>query len=527
MKRAVYLKFLLAYVIFGFFSFLLVATFSDLLIRERVTREEAASLYAEAGTISRSYATSLYTSESTVESVFVQLHNLSSYLSASIWIINPSGTVLLTSSELTDLSNPQVINGFTPQMSGTYYTTGDFFGQFSEEQLIVFSPITSGYKIQGYVVLMKPLSALSQRVNSYLTIVYITVVLIFLLSFIILLFFTEVVYRPLQKIIYATEQYAEGNMHYELPVESDDEMGYLSATLGYMAGEIAKSEDVQKKFVANVSHDFRSPLTSIRGYLEAMLDGTIPPEMHEKYLRIVLNETERLTKLTNSLLQLNNLNTAGIDLNKSIFDINPMIRETLETFEGTCLKKDILVDLILTGDEMFVEGDQDKLKQVLYNLIDNAIKFSNRGGTITVETNVKKNKLLVSVKDTGIGIPKESLSLIFDRFYKSDASRGKDKKGTGLGLAIVREIIRAHGENINVISTPDVGTEFIFTVAIVDDDEMETVVETEEAPADTQTAEKTSSMQETADKNSDDNKGITENSSAETKDTADKNSNDN
>ena len=360
MKRAVYLKFLLAYVIFGFFSFLLVVTFSDLLIRERVTREEAASLYAEAGTISRSYATSLYTSESTVESVFVQLHSLSSYLSASIWIISPSGTVLLTSSELTDLSNPQVISGFTPQMSGTYYTTGDFFGQFSEEQLIVFSPITSGYKIQGYVVLMKPLSALSQRVNSYLTIVYITVALIFLLSFIILLFFTEVVYRPLQKIIYATEQYAEGNMHYELPVESDDEMGYLSATLGYMAGEIAKSEDVQKKFVANVSHDFRSPLTSIRGYLEAMLDGTIPPEMHEKYLRIVLNETERLTKLTNSLLQLNNLNTAGIDLNKSIFDINPMIRETLETFEGTCVKKDILVDLILTGDEMFVEGDQDK-----------------------------------------------------------------------------------------------------------------------------------------------------------------------
>ena len=457
--------------IFGLFSFLVVASFSDLLIKERVMHEEAASLYAEAGTISRSYAASLYQSESTIESVYTELASLSAYLSASIWIVNPSGTVLLTNERLSDLSDPLVIDNFSPQITeNNYYTTGNFFGQFEEEQLIVFSPITSNFKIQGYVILLKPLSALSERNNSYLTIVYITMGLIFLLSLIILLFFTETIYRPLKKIIYATEQYAEGNMHYELSVDSYDEMGYLAGTLGYMASEIAQSEDVQKKFVANVSHDFRSPLTSIHGYLEAMIDGTIPPEMHDKYLHIVLNETDRLTKLTNSLLQLNNLNTRGIALNRTVFDINPVIRDTLDTFEGTCLKKGIRFELILTGEEMFVDGDMEKLQQVLYNLIDNAIKFSHHDSVIKIETSVKKTKLLVSVKDSGIGIPKDSVGLIFDRFYKSDLSRGKDKKGTGLGLSIVKEILRSHNENINVISTEGVGTEFIFTVALADED---------------------------------------------------------
>ena len=195
-----------------------------------------------------------------------------------------------------------------------------------------------------------------------------------------------------------------------------------------------------------------------------MLDGTIPPEMHEKYITIVLNETERLTKLTNSLLTLNNLNTKGMLLDKTDFDINQVIRNTASTFEGTCHNKSIAIEMILTGNEMYVHADMGKIQQVLYNLMDNAIKFSHHDSVIHIETLEKKNKLFVSVKDTGIGIPKEDLKLIWDRFYKSDLSRGKDKKGTGLGLSIVKEIINAHNEHINVISTPGVGSEFIFSL---------------------------------------------------------------
>ena len=262
-------------------------------------------------------------------------------------------------------------------------------------------------------------------------------------------------------------------MHYEFQVESDDEIGYLAVCLNYMASQIASSEDDQKKFIANVSHDFRSPLTSIRGYLEAMIDGTIPPEMHDKYLNIVLNETERLTKLTNSLLSLNNLNTKGMLLERTDFDINSIIRSTAATFEGTCRKKTIAIEMILTGDRMFVNGDKEKIQQVLYNLLDNAIKFSHHDSVIRVETSVKNNKLFVSVKDTGIGIPKDDLKLIWDRFYKSDFSRGKDKKGTGLGLSIVKEIIGCHGEHINVISTEGAGSEFIFSLLLADKDDDE------------------------------------------------------
>ena len=237
-----------------------------------------------------------------------------------------------------------------------------------------------------------------------------------------------------------------------------------------MAQELAKGEDNQKKIVANVSHDFRSPLTSIKGYLEAMNDGTIPPELYPKYTGIVINETDRLIKLTNNLLTLNNLNTSGMILERTDFDINNVIRQTASTFEGSCRGKMITIELSLTGDMLYVNADLGKIQQVLYNLIDNAIKFSHKDSIIRIETTEKHNKVFVSVKDSGIGIPKESVPLVFDRFYKSDLSRGKDKKGTGLGLSITREIIRAHKENINVISTEGVGSEFIFSLPLSDDD---------------------------------------------------------
>ena len=159
-------------------------------------------------------------------------------------------------------------------------------------------------------------------------------------------------------------------------------------------------------------------------------------------------------------------------LEKTEFDINTVIRNTVATFEGTCEKKQIHMKLILTGEEMLVRADMSKIQQVLYNLLDNAIKFSHSNSDIIIETRIKHSKLFVSVKDSGIGIPKESLNLIFDRFYKSDLSRGKDKKGTGLGLAITKEIIHSHGENINVVSTEGVGTEFTFTLPIVDTDDI-------------------------------------------------------
>lgn len=472
MRKTLYLKFCLAYLIFGFFGFFIVATFASSMTLEHLKREKADALYKEATLIANTYASDLYSNNISLDTVKKQLDAIDVFIDSTIWIINPSGRMVLNTDAPLDVNTEVVVEEFDPTtMVGSYYTTGTFFDSFETEMLSVFAPITTNYKVQGYVVIHTSMDDLRASRESLLSISYIMLIIIFLLSLIILLFFSEFVYIPLRKITTATEQYASGNMHYELSVESEDEIGYLAAALSYMASEIAKNEDGQKKFIANVSHDFRSPLTSIKGYLEAMLDGTIPSELHEKYLGIVLNETERLTKLTNSLLTLNNLNMRGMVLEKTVFDINQVIRNTAASFEGTLNKKKISVELILTGEELPVEADMGRIQQVLYNLLDNAIKFSHQDSAIKIETTEKHQKVFVSVKDSGIGIPKESLKMIWDRFYKTDLSRGKDKKGTGLGLSITKEIIHAHNENINVISTEGVGTEFIFSLPLVDDED--------------------------------------------------------
>lgn len=472
MKKTVYTKFILAYLLFALFGFLVVATFISRAITSLVTETEAQKLYKEAIYIADTYATDLYNSETSLETVKKQLDNLSTYLESTLWIINPSGLIVLSSDMPVDVENPITIDGFSSaDNADKYYRIGNFYHSFDSNVLSVLAPITNGFQVLGYVVIHKNISEIVSLSSKILNISYYLLIILFVLSLIILIFFTTIVYRPLRKITKATEEYASGNLHYQFQIDSDDELGYLAATLNYMARELSKGEDNQKQIVANVSHDFRSPLTSIKGYSEAMLDGTIPPEMHNKYLEIVTNESDRLIKLTNSLLTLNNLNTEGMILEITDFDINKIIKKTLATFEGTCQKKRISINLTLTGDVLLVKGDTLKIQQVLYNLLDNAIKFSNKDSTIFIETKEKHNKVFISVKDQGIGIPKESLNQIWDRFYKTDLSRGKDKKGTGLGLSITREIIRAHGENINCISTEGEGTEFIFTLSLSDKNE--------------------------------------------------------
>ena len=472
MRKTLYLKFVLAYFIFGVFSFIVVSVFVPSMTKEHLVREKAENLYSEAVLIADTYASGLYTSETDLETVKEQLDALALYMDSIIRIVNPSGRLVLDTDAPINVEEVVIIKDFDPTVtSGSYYVIDSFFESFDTDVLSVLAPITSNYMVKGYVAIHYDMSYIQASCNSLLGVSYIIMVVLFLLALIILIFFTELVYVPLRKITHATEQYASGNMHYQFQVDSEDEIGYLAGCLNYMASQIAGAEDDQKKFVANISHDFRSPLTSIRGYLDAMIDGTIPPELHEKYLNILLNETERLTKLTNSLLALNNLNTKGMLLDRTDFEINQIIRSTAASFEGTCRQKAITIELVLTDDEMYVNADMGKIQRVLYNLLDNAIKFSHHNSFIRVETSVKKNKLFVSVKDSGIGIPKEDLKLIWDRFYKSDISRGKDKKGTGLGLSIVKEIINGHDEHINVISTEGAGSEFIFSLPLSDRNE--------------------------------------------------------
>lgn len=473
MKKTLIPKLIFGYVLFVALGLIILCTFTQHAITHYAENREAQQLYRESVQIASGYADNYNKYSFSLQDFQKQMQSLGEYLSAQIWIMDNQGNILFDSTDESvgkDAANAnyKTLKGFnTSDFGNRYYMTGNFYGSFSENTLTVFSPITSNYRIHNYVMIHKTVSSITRNANGFMNIVFYTVELVFLTALFLLLLFAHGFYRPLHRLTIVSESYAKGNFEPRTQMHRNDELGYLANTMDYMANELDTLEEDQRKFISNVSHDFRSPLTSIKGYIEAMLDGTIPPELQNKYLNIILFETERLTKLTQGILDLNRFGQhRGMMLDLTDFDINRMIKTTILTFEGTCSAKGLSFDLVLTGQKLYVHGDMSKIQQVLYNLIDNATKFSHNDASIKIETSIKNEKVLISVKDSGIGIPAESIKKIWDRFYKTDLSRGKDKRGTGLGLAIVKEIIQAHNEHINVISTEGVGTEFIFTLPL-------------------------------------------------------------
>ncbi len=465
MRSTLHLKFIIVYIIFGFLSIFTVATLTFNLTESPLEEKTATSLYREASLIASNYLPAYFDETLDLSEVRLQLSGMEIQLEAAVWFVGKDGTMIISAEPEDYPPAPRHIEAFNPAESGgQQYLTGNYHDYFEEDVMTVLAPVVYGYTPNGYLLIHKYTSDIRDTQNILMHAAIITVLVIYLLSFMILLAFQYFIYRPLRKITEAATQYASGNLEYEIPVNTEDEMGYLSASLNYMSSHLRDMDDYQKKFVANVSHDFRSPLTSIKGYVEAMTDGTIPPELYDKYLKIILFETERLTDLTQDLLTLNEFDTKNLLLSKELFDIHDMIKQVAASFEGTCTQKKISIDVVLAAKHLNVNADKRKIQQVLYNLLDNAIKFSDPDSVVTVETTERGDKVYISVKDDGIGIPRSSLNKVWERFYKSDLSRGKDKKGTGLGLAIVKEAIQAHGENINVVSTEGVGTEFIFSL---------------------------------------------------------------
>ncbi len=465
MRSTLYLKFILLYIIVGFLSIFTVSALSSPLVTDYLEKDAAGTLYQSASLMTTDYLSKYFSEGTSITDVYTQLTGMSSYLQATVWFVEKDGSMIASAHTNDVTSVPSSIEDFNPaEAGGSQYMTGTYHNYFNEEVITVITPVTQQFVTKGYLIIHKPYRAVNELKNFFIQRLLIMVLCVYLFSFIILFGIHFFIYRPLRKITDAATQYASGNLDVVIPVNSQDEMGYLSASLNYMSAQLKDMEDYQKKFVANVSHDFRSPLTSIKGYVEAMADGTIPVEMQDKYLKIILFETERLTDLTKDLLTLNEFDTKHLLLSKTEFDIQQLIKDTAASFEGTCTDKQITIDLLFASRTLIVFADKRKIQQVLYNLLDNAIKFSEFDSSITIETTERGDKAFISVKDNGIGIPRQSLNKIWERFYKTDLSRGKDKKGTGLGLSIVKEIIQAHNENINVISTEGVGTEFVFSL---------------------------------------------------------------
>ena len=391
-----------------------------------------------------------------------QLDLLSFMTDSRVWLVSKNGLIILDSEK--SAGGVSIVKEDASFLESVFQENIYYKNIMSEPMLCVTVPIISDYVNKGHLVLSIPMSRVELESVYYLdfaNIAYLMFQPILMVVFWLIYRMTAV---PVKQMAEDVKKFSRENFKTPLELKTSAEYRELGSTIQYMGDKLKNADDAQRKFVSNVSHDFRSPLTSIKGYIEAIKDGTIPPELQEKYLDIIIFETERLTKLTSNLLELNSFDDNGIILHKTEFDINQVIKQIALSFEGTFKKKKLTLNLVFSSKEEFVEADKDKIEQVLYNLIDNAGKFSNPESFIRISTEAKGNKVMIAVKDKGIGIPKESQSRIWERFYKTDISRGKDKKGTGLGLSIVKEIITAHEENISVVSTEGVGTEFIFSL---------------------------------------------------------------
>ena len=457
MRISLNLKYFLSFLFFGLCCFLCISTVTSRLMMENAVSAKASSFYQEGIYLSDQYVVNYFEEQEnrkTLSAIRSHLASLDTYLNARIWLISRDGELILDSGDSGTVQERRVIPEFNSVLpGGKYYMTEDFFGMFSEQTLSVLIPVSHNYHVRGYIAIHTPMSVIVREKEGYLISFYITMILLLGLAFLFAAANWLMIILPIRRIRRGAGEYALGNYSVPIHMNREDELGFLADTMDFMAESLKDQEEDQRKLISNISHDFRSPLTSIKGYIEAMLDGTIPSEMQEKYLNIVLRETERLTKLTSGLLTLNSMDPKQNRLCKTRFDINTIIKNTAATFEGTCTSRHISIELLFTDWESYVYADMGKIQQVLYNLIDNAIKFSPPDSTITVETTLKYEKLFVSVRDTGAGIPKDSLKKIWERFYKTDISRGRDKKcdqhrGRRLGIYLISQqggYRRTHG----------------------------------------------------------------------------------
>jgi len=359
-------------------------------------------------------------------------------------------------------------------ITGEYYGIGTLNGIYDSQHYVVGLPVTAmtamynptePAEILGYVFVSTDVSTVMNTWSSFAALFTLTGMGVLFLATILSIATAARQTAPLKEMANAAGKFAHGDFSVRVTDRGRiDEIGELTAAFNAMANSLEKSENLRREFVANVSHELKTPMTSITGFADGIMDGTIPPEEEKKYLEIIASETKRLSRLVRNMLdssQIQNMDPS--EIKKESFNINEVLLRTLVSLESKINERGLDVDADLPEQVLMVKGKEDSITQVVYNLLDNAIKFSHKGTTIGLVLRREGKKVKVTVRNTGESISKEDLPLIFDRFHKTDKSRGLDKEGVGLGLHIVRTIINTHGEDIYVTSENGV-TEFTFTL---------------------------------------------------------------
>lgn len=358
-----------------------------------------------------------------------------------------------------------VING------SEMYTYSTLGGVFEKKHLNNMYPMEKKLS-DGTVQMMGAFFISSRSVqNTNLTeqmtkTILISVVWLFIVALIAIYLLSERISHPIKELSVAARSFAQGKFDTRVPVRGEDEIAELATALNNMATSLEKSEETRRTFLGNVSHDLRTPMTSISGFIDGILNGYIPEDKHKHYLTIVQSEVKRLSRLVSSLLDISKMQAGERKFNMAPFDICELARQILLSMEKRIDDKKLDVEFDCDMDNINVIGDKDAIAQVVYNLYDNAVKFSDTAGRLAVKITLKDRKVFFSVYNSGQGITEEDLPFVFDRFYKSDRSRGLDKTGVGLGLSIVKAIMNSHGEDIWVNSEYGSFCEFVFTLPV-------------------------------------------------------------
>ena len=410
----------------------------------------------------------------TSKELLLNLDIISQVTDADVVICDRNGYIILCSDALTGCDhegwqvNREYLN--TVYENGIQTATGIIRNLYTDERFVVAAPILNEDVPRGIVITSTPTAA-TNKILTRISNIFLTVsVFVVLLAVLAVIAFARRESRPLRDMAKAANAFAHGNLKARVKLEDDysAEMEELALAFNNMAMSLQKSEYQRQEFVANVSHELKTPMTTISGYIDGILDGTIPEERHQHYLQIVSDETKRLSRLVRSMLDISQLQKEeGIPEEKKMhFDLEECAGMVLITFEKKINDKKLEVDVDFPEHPVCTIANRDYITQVIYNLLDNAVKFCPEGGTLGLKIREGGNKAYISISNTGETIPPEELPLVFDRFHKLDKSRSKNRDGWGLGLYIVKTIVCSHGENISV-SSKDGKTAFTFTMPLV------------------------------------------------------------
>ena len=386
-----------------------------------------------------------------------------------VFLTDTDGNILLSSSNYISDGRP-VPDGVIASLSSgkNEYKVSTLAGFFEDKHLCSMKIIRSADDSADIAALFVCASdeQTGELLNSLAGTLLLAISAVFLFVLLSVFFISRKITEPLKKISEAARAFAHGNFEMRVPVKGSDEVASLAVAFNNMADSLERLEDTRRMFIANVSHDLRSPMTSIAGFIDGILDGAVKPEDREHYLTIVKSEINRLSRLVSSLLDISQIEAGERRFTKRPFDICEMARQILISCEARIEQKNIGIEFDCDQDNMWVYSDEDAIHQVTYNIVDNAVKFANNGSSLSIgiHRSEKDKKVLVSIRNTGEGIASADLPYVFERFYKSDRSRGLDKSGAGLGLFIVKTILESLGETIQAESKEHEYCEFLFTL---------------------------------------------------------------